>query len=65
MQIEAVKYGINIEYSDIFKYPTIKLLSSNIKRNDYYNISDYNNNKINKLLERNTEESLSTICKQK
>ena len=65
VQIEAVKYGINIEYSDIFKYPTIKLLSSNIKRNDYYNISDYNNNKINKLLERNTEESLSTICKTK
>ena len=65
VQIEAVKHGINIEYSDIFKYPTIKLLSSNIKRNDYYNISDYNNNKINKLLERNTEQSLSTICKTK
>ena len=65
VQIEAVKYGINIEYSDIFKYPTIKLLSNNIKRNDYYNISDYNNNKINKLLERNTEENLSTICKTK
>ena len=65
VQIEAVKNGINIEYSDIFKYPTIKLLSSNIKRNDYYDISDYNNNKINRLLERNTEESISTICKTK
>ena len=65
VQIESVKNGINIEYSDIFKYPTIKQLSTNIKRNELFDIASYNNERINKLLKKNNVHSLSTIRKTK
>lgn len=65
VQIEAVKAGINIEYSDIFKYPTIKLLTSNLKNDKYFDILPYTNDKINELLKNNTDSSLSSIHKVK
>ena len=65
LQIEAVKAGINIEYSDIFKYPTIKQLTSISKRNDYFDISPYTNDKINQLLKNNITSSLNTIYEVK
>lgn len=61
MQIEAVKNGINIEYSDIFKYPTIKLLSSNIEKDKFFDISSYNSLEIDKLLQKNNVNSLKSI----
>jgi len=65
VQIEAVKHGINIEYSDIFKYPTIKQLADNINKNEFFEIASYSNSKINKILERNTIASISSIRKTK
>jgi len=57
--------GINIEYSDIFKYPTIKKLSDNINKNEFFEIASYANNKINKLLQKNTINTISSIHKIK
>ena len=65
VQIEAVKHGINIEYSDIFKYPTIKQLSDNINKNEFFEIASYSNNKIDTLLQKNTIDSISSIHKTK
>ena len=60
LQIEALKYDINISYSDIFHYPTIKMLSE--KKLDatpeYEDFSDYNYAKINKLLSINTSSKI-------
>ena len=63
MQIECVKYGINIEYSDIFKYPTIRLLSDLVKKPICLDIGFSNDDNIKTLLERNTLSSLSSIHK--
>ena len=65
VQIEAVKAGINIEYSDIFKYPTIKQLAGNLKKDECFDVLPYTNDKINQLLKNNTDSSLSTIHKAK
>lgn len=65
VQIEAVKLGINIEYSDIFKYPTIKQLSGNIKSNECYDLTKFNDDKIQELLKNNNNNNLSTIHKAK
>ena len=65
VQIEAVKLGINIEYSDIFKYPTIKQLSGNIKNNEYFDLTKFTNTKIEELLKNNTIKNLETIHKVK
>ena len=65
MQIEAFKLGLNISYSDIFTYPTIKQLSNKIDiSQSSINIRDYNYNNINLLLEKNklpVEKSLKPI----
>lgn len=68
MQIEALKYNFNFEYSDIFAHPTIKELSSmkhteNTITNSF--ITNYDYSKINTVLERNKLENISTIKKYK
>ena len=62
MQIEAFKLGLNISYSDIFQYPTIKQLSekSNLKLEDRKD-SNYDYSKINELLQLNCIENTSNI----
>lgn len=65
MQIEALKYGINFEYSDIFQTPTIKQLAnkSNLKSSklDLDYVKKYNYTKINTLLANNCIDNLSNI----
>ena len=63
MQIEALKYGFDFEYADIFKYPTIKELAGKRKTEIEENISEYDYSKINKVLEMNQIENLKTIKK--
>ena len=66
MQIEALKYNFNFEYSDIFAHPTIKELSS-LKHTetviDNSFMANYDYSKINSVLERNKLENISTISK--
>ena len=55
-QIEIMRENIDINYSDIFSYPTIRLLSDNKNNNKdfFYNQSkDYDYTNINKLLSHN------------
>lgn len=61
MQIEAIKYGLQFEYADIFNYPTIKELSNKLPCSEISFIEDYDYDKINSVLARNTLENLSTI----
>lgn len=61
MQIEAVKYGLEFEYSDIFSFPTIKQLSGKINSSDTRFMEHYDFTKINEVLSRNVPENLSTI----
>ena len=64
MQIEALKYNFNFEYADIFNHPTIKELSSKIKKENIELTSDiykYDYTKINAVLNRNCLENISTI----
>ena len=61
MQIEAIKYGLKFEYADIFNYPTIKELSNKLPSSEINFIEDYDYDKINSVLARNTLENLSTI----
>lgn len=65
MQIEAVKYGLEFEYGDIFAFPTIKQLSANLKSPDEVFIKNYDYSKVNNILKRNTLKSLDTIKKIK
>lgn len=54
LQTEALKSNININYSDIFEYPTIKALSEKKQKRQLYKINNkYDYTKINKLLEIN------------
>ena len=62
-QIECVKYGINIEYSDIFKYPTIRLLIDNMHIDNKFDISNYQSEEINSLISQNSIPCLHTIKK--
>lgn len=63
MQIEAVKYGINIEYSDIFNNPTIRQLACLNKNNTNFDIESYEYSDINNILSNNTISNLNTIKK--
>ena len=65
MQIEALKYDFDFEYSDIFKYPTIKELANmKSERKEFKkDISKYDYTKINKILSKNTISNISTIKK--
>lgn len=65
MQIEAVKYGLEFEYGDIFAFPTIKQLSANLKTPDEIFIKNYDYSKVNSVLARNTMDNLNTIKKIK
>ena len=65
MQIEAVKYGLEFEYGDIFAFPTIKQLSANLKTPDEVFIKNYDYSKVNAVLARNTIDNLNTIKKIK
>lgn len=65
MQIEALKYGLNFEYADIFNFPTIRKLSHKLPaiKDDF--IEKYDYSKVNDVLARNTTKNLSTISKAK
>lgn len=65
MQIEAVKYGLEFEYGDIFAFPTIKQLSANLKTPDEVFIKNYDYSKVDAVLARNTIDNLNTIKKIK
>ncbi|MBO5479216.1 MAG: amino acid adenylation domain-containing protein [Clostridia bacterium] len=59
-QMEALKYHININYSDIFHYPTIKLLSEKkVSSNPFYeDYASYDYTAINQLISINTFSNL-------
>ncbi len=65
MQIEAVKYGLDFEYSDIFTHPTIKELSKRANRSNEEYIKNYDYSKFKDILERNTVQNLKSIKKAK
>jgi len=65
MQIEAVKYGLDFEYSDIFTHPTIKELSKKSNRSDEEFIKNYDYKKLKEVLNRNNIDNLKTIKKAK
>ena len=50
LSVELLKITNKISYSDIFKYPTIKQLSGNIKNNEYFDLTKFTNTKIEELL---------------
>lgn len=53
-QLEAVRLGLNIAYSDIFLNPTIRELSEKSKpKNDFSNNINYDYSKINNLIAKN------------
>ena len=61
MQIEAVKYGLNFEYADIFNYPTISQLSNKLPSPESSFMENYDYSHINNLLKRNTFENIKSI----
>ena len=63
LQIEALKYGLNFEYADIFNYPTIHELSKKAPNVSNNLITQYDYSKVNKILSRNTLSNISTIKK--
>ncbi len=65
MQIEAIKYGLNFEYADIFNFPTIRKLSHKLPSITDDFIEKYDYSRVNKVLSRNTIKNLSTISKAK
>ena len=65
MQIEAVKYGLDFEYSDIFTHPTIKELSKKSNRSDEQFIKTFDYKKFEDILNRNTVDNLKSIKKAK
>lgn len=65
MQIEAVKYGLDFEYSNIFTHPTIKELSKKSNRSDEEFIRNYDYKKLKEILNRNNFDNLKTIKKSK
>ena len=54
MQIEALKYGLNFEYADIFNFPTIKELSKKLPKTHDDFLETYDYTKVNDVLARNT-----------
>ena len=65
MQIEALKYDFNFEYADIFKYPTIRQLAGKRNAEKIEDITKYNYSRIDKVLQRNKIENISTVKKCK
>ena len=64
MQIEALKEGFHFEYADIFNFPTIHELASNVKRSSpNVHLEEYDYQKFKKLLDKNCVENISTIQK--
>lgn len=61
-QIEALKHNINISYSDIFQYSTIKLLSEKKLKSEniYDEFSNYDYTAINNLLSINTVSNIDS-----
>ena len=54
LQTEALKQNININYSDIFEYQTIKSLSEKNQKKKFYKIDEkYDYSKINELIKIN------------
>lgn len=65
MQIEAVKYGLDFEYSDIFTHPTIKELSKKSNRSDEEFIKTFDYKNFEKILSRNNIDNIKSIKKSK
>lgn len=65
MQIEAVKYGLDFEYSDIFTHPTIKQLLQKSNHSNEEFIQNYDYTKFKDILNRNTIANLKSIKKAK
>ena len=63
MQIEALKYGLEFEYADIFNYPTIRQLSKKLPSPEEKFMSNYNYSKIDKILQNNCVENIKNISK--
>lgn len=61
MQIEALKYGLDFEYSDIFRCPTIHDLSNIIINNTPSFINNYDYSNINNVLEKSILDNLDSI----
>lgn len=67
-QMEALKYNINVSYSDIFYCPTVQSLSSKKINYDslYHNYTNYDYTAINQLISINTPSNIkasnSTDC---
>ena len=65
LQTEALKMDININYSDVFEYPTIKTLSEKNQNKQLYKIDkNYDYSKINKLLEFNNINNIKNYNKE-
>ena len=59
LQIEAMEQGINISYADIFTYPTIRELTSVIKKQTQnLDIVNYDYTKAHELLSKNAKENI-------
>ena len=68
LQIEAFNKGLELSYKDIFKYPTIKLLSENISSTKPKKDSeedDYDYTQINELIRKNIFNNKDRIQKNK
>ena len=63
MQIEALKYGLEIEYADIFNFPTVRQLSKKLPSPEESFMCKYNYSKINKILALNNTDNLDKIEK--
>lgn len=63
MQIEALKYGLEFEYADIFNYPTIRQLSKKLPSPEEKFMNNYDYSEINKLLRNNCVENINEISK--
>lgn len=61
LQLEAIKYGLDFEYADIFNYPTISQLSKKIPSTESSFIDNYDYSSVNEILNKNIEENLSSI----
>lgn len=63
VQIEAVKYGLNFEYADLFNYPTISKLAHKIPLADDDFAETYDYSRVNSVLERNKIKNFKTLSK--
>ncbi len=64
MQIDALREGFDFEYADIFNFPTIHQLSAKTRhRLQKGDIENYNYQKFDELLSKNSEEYLNSIKK--